>query len=78
MHRIGEIDQYAMRSWRQSLNDQRLAARIHPVPAGIIEGDVDMADPRHHAERGGTKDRNDTEVVGTVLNDRQAVLERFG
>ena len=72
MCRIGEFNQNAMWARRQSLNDQGFAACIHPMPTGIIECDVDMTDPRHYAECSRTVDRNDTEVVGAVLNDRQA------
>ena len=78
VRRIGKIDQHAMWSGRQALDDQWLAARIHPVPGGVIKGDVYMADPRLHAERGRTEDRNYMEVVGAVLNHRQAARERVG
>jgi hypothetical protein len=75
---IGEPDQHAMRSGRQAMDDQRLVARIQPVPGSVIDGNVQMADPRYVAEVGRAIDENDAEVFGAVLNDCQAARECVG
>ena len=59
----------------ESLDDERFAAGIRPIPPCIVHRDVDMADARLHFERRGTKDRDDAEVFGTVLDTDQTAGE---
>jgi hypothetical protein len=57
-------------SGREVLDDQRLVARIQPVPGRLIDSDVQMADPRRVAEGSWALDENDAKIFGMVLNDR--------
>jgi hypothetical protein len=68
MRGIGRLDQDVMRTQRQKLDDQRLAASIYPVPGRIVKGNVEVADPRRHAERRGAVDGNDAKVVSPILD----------
>ena len=73
---IGKFDQDAMRSWRPALDNQRLAARVHPMPGPVIHCKVEMPDPWRHIERPWPEHRQDTEIFGPVLNDDQPAGER--
>ena len=74
VRRIGKLDQNAMRPGIQSLDNQGLAACVYPMPAGAIERDMDVADPRDHAKGGRTENWNDTEVIRAILNHSEATL----
>src|ERR1700722_3253627 len=74
---IGKFDQDAMRSRGQALDDQWLAARVHPMPGSVIHGEVEMSDPRRHIERPGPKHRHDAQIFGPILNDDQPAGERI-
>jgi hypothetical protein len=74
---ISKLDQDAMRSRRQALDDQRLAARVHPMLGPVINGEVETSDARRHIERPGPEHRHDAQVLGPILNDDQPAGERI-
>ena len=76
VHWISKFEQNAMRSGRQALDDQRLAARIYPMPGPVVHGDVEMSDPRRDIDRTGTERRHDSKVFGPMLNDDQTAGEK--
>ena len=59
------------------LDDQWLAARIHPMPGSVIHCEVEMSDPRRHIERPGPEHRQDAQIFGPILNDDQPAGERI-
>lgn len=59
--RIGEFDEERVRPRRKSLNDERFAARVDPMPRRAIEGDVQVPDAGRNVEGGRP------EKTGTIL-----------
>ena len=77
MHWIGELDQHFVRSGREALNDQRLAARVGPAPGRVVDGHVDVADARRHIESARPENLRDPKVLGAALNCDQPAGERI-
>src|SRR5436309_1869942 len=66
MRWVGEIDAYSMRPRTQSLHDNLLTAGVRPMPGRVVDRDVDMVDPRFHAQGSGTEHRKDTEAFRAI------------
>ncbi len=78
MRGIREFDQHAMRAGREALDDQRLAARVHPVPRRVVDGHVHVTDSRQDVEGSAPEDGDDTEILGAILYHDEAADECVG
>jgi hypothetical protein len=47
---VGQFEQHAVRSGGQAAHDDRLSVGIYKMPWGVVNGDVDVADPRRHVK----------------------------
>ena len=75
--RVGELDQDRVRPCGKTLDDERLAARIDPVPRSIIHGHMEVPDARRYVEGVRPEHRHDPQVLGAILDDDQSVDERI-
>ena len=76
--RISKFDKELVRPWGKALNDERLTARIDPMPGRIINGNVKVAYPGRNAESGRSEDRHDSQVLSPVANDDQTLRQLLG
>ncbi len=77
MVRVDELDQDLVRPRGKPVHDERLAARVCPVPRRIIHGHMDVPDARRHSEGVRTEHRHDVQVLGAILDDDPSVDERI-
>jgi hypothetical protein len=75
--RIDELDQDFVRPRGKTFDDERLAARVCPVPRRIIHGHMDVPDARRYIEGVRAEHRHDVQVLGAILDDDQSVGERI-
>ncbi|UFZ05712.1 hypothetical protein LQG66_05200 [Bradyrhizobium ontarionense] len=74
--RIGKFDQHAVRSRRQTLEDDRFFAGVKPMPRAVIDCDVKVAEPWDDLTRSLAVDRHDLQVLGSECDDHQPGGER--
>jgi hypothetical protein len=76
--RISKFDKELVWPWGKSLNDERLTARIDPMPGRIINGNVKVAYPGRNVESARSEDRHDPQVLSPVPNDDEALRQLLG
>ena len=67
--RVDELDQDLVRPRRETVDDERLAARVRPAPGRVIHGHVDVSDARRHIEGVRAEHGHDSQVLRAVLDD---------
>jgi hypothetical protein len=75
MGRIGKLDEDVVTTGWQELNYDRLTARVDPMPRRVVEGNVEMPDPRDDLEPSAPVNGDDPEVVGAVGNHDESARE---
>jgi len=73
---VGENDLDGMRPSRQTDEDNRLPARVGPMPWRAIDSDMDMTDARRDRERFGAEHRFDPKIDHPILDKDLAFGER--
>ncbi len=77
MVRVDQFDEDLVRSRRQAVDSERLAASIRPVPRRIIDRYVGVANAWRYGERRPAEHPNDPQVLGAVLNYELAMRQRL-
>jgi hypothetical protein len=76
MRRVGEIDAYAVLSGRKTLDDDRLAARVDPVPLRVVDRHVNMADARYNLQACFPKHFGEPQMFCAILKYDESPSER--
>jgi hypothetical protein len=69
MVRIDELDKNLMLPCGQTIQDDRLATRVCPMPGHVVYGHMDVSDTRGHRQSSWTEHWDDVEVFCTILNN---------
>lgn len=62
--RVDELNEHLVWSSRKTVHDERLPARVRPVPGCIVHSCVDVPDSLRHFESGRAENRRDAKVLG--------------
>src|SRR6185369_12377996 len=74
---VRQGDPDLVRSWRQTEDDDRLAAGVAPDKRSVVYGDVEMPDPRRNCECSRAEHRHDADIFGPVLDRYQSLCQQF-
>ena len=75
---IHQLDQDLVRPGREAVDNDRIAARVCPVPRGVIDRHMDVPDPGRNRERGRPEHRHEVQILRAILNHHPAMRQRFG
>jgi hypothetical protein len=78
MRGVGQLDEHFVRARRQAHHNHGFAAGVGPMPWCIVDGNMDMPDPRRHIEGARTEDRHDAQVLSAILDEDLALSELLG
>jgi hypothetical protein len=73
MIRVLQLDQDVVRSGWKPVHDDRFAARVGPAPRSVIDGHMDVFDPRKYGNSGRPKHRHAMQILRAILNDYPTV-----
>src|SRR5262249_43806144 len=60
-----------MRPGRKAIDDHWLAGGVRPVPGGVIDGDVDMANPWRYSGSGRSRHRQHLDILGPIMEKHE-------
>jgi hypothetical protein len=69
---IYELDQDLMSPGHKALDNNRIPACVCPMPRRLIDGHMDVSNPRGHGERGRPKYRHDVQILRAIPNEDNA------
>jgi hypothetical protein len=75
---IGKLDENLVRPCGKPLDDERLTARIDPVPGRFIHSDVQVPDTGRNIESSRSEDRYDSQVFCPVPDDDKSPRQLLG
>jgi hypothetical protein len=75
MRRVGQLNEHAVWSGPQALNDQRFAARVDPVPRRIVHRNMYVPDSRHDIECGRAIDGENAQILRSIRDDGEPTRE---
>ena len=75
---IHQLDQGLMRPGREALDNDRVAARVCPVPHGVIDGYMNVSNPGRYGKCSGPEHRHYVQIFRSILNKRNATRQRLG
>src|ERR1035441_3734558 len=75
---IDQLDQNLVRSRREAINDDRYAARVCPVPGGVIDRHMDVPKPGSHGKCGRPEYRQDVQILRVIGKKQNATRQWLG
>lgn len=72
---VCEVHPKGVRPGGKPLDDDQIVARLHPVPACVVERQVQVSDPRHYLGRSCSEYRRDLQIVRVKRDDDGAVCK---
>jgi hypothetical protein len=78
MRGISQFEQHLVRARFQADHDHRFAAGVDKMPWRVVNGDVEVADPRRDVEGAFAEHRYHAQILGPVLDEDEALGQLFG